>query len=670
MQSPSKSLAPSKHLALLLAASAGLAACGGGSSSGELNTDYSNLRLASSSEGGLQYATSDERVLGALRNGLRLSLAGSNQILTIGGPAAISGSSNGPGNYSGTTVQVEGVDEADLVKYDGEHIYAIVPTTLYPTDTVLSGLSHNVLKIARTDPATAQTQVVSEFVLEGEQTNLPVVYQVQSSAGDTEYLAAVSQYYMGWWLPQPMITSLVINPDRTVLQLLDVRDPLNVSQAWKLELDGWLRGSRKIGDTVYVVSSYRPRLSGLVMPAETKELKQANERRIRDATSAELLPGYRINGGARQQLVTPGDCVLPADLSSQDAYSDLLVIVAIDLSERRVKDVNCVSTNLNGIYVSTDSLYVGGQDGGPADDFVRTTLNKFALNDGDITYRASGTVNGWLGWRNPSYFMDEHEGDLRVVTSFADVHRLSVLRETSDRTLSVVASLPNSQHPARIGKPGEQVHAVRFFGERAYVVTARVWDPLYVLDLSNPADPVLAGELAVPGVSTHLQPIGPTGAEMLLSVGRNLDAQGVRTGVKVELFDVSDIAQPRSLAVQTFGYAGSSSEAADDPHALTLLPLEHAGSYRLALPINVFDTPINSTYRWQYSGVHLLQIDGLGTTAPQLRLAGVIKTAEPSSTTAYPPFSIPNRTVLHDDSVFVVNGNRLIGSLWDQLGSP
>ncbi len=459
----------SKNTALVLAIFIAAAACGGGSGPERqpVNTDYSNLRLAASSEGRLHYASNDERLLGALRNGLRLSLVGSHEIYTVGGPEFIAVAGN-PGGYSRTTVQVEGVDEADLVKYDGRHIYAVVPRRV-----PASGLNRNLLKIARTDPATAELQVASEFTLEGEQSSVPLVYHVQSATEQTEYVAAVSQYYQGWLLPQPLLTSLVVHPDRTVLQLLDVRDPFNVAQAWKIELDGWLRASRKIGNRLYLVNSYRPRLGGLVLPAETPQTKEANERRILDAAAAELLPGYSIDDGAEVQLIEAGDCVLPATLSSRDAYADLLVLTAIDLQQRRVTDTNCVSTNLNGIYVAADSLYVGGE-GVAANDSRMTVLHKFTLDDGDIAYRASGAVAGRLGWANASYFMDEHQGDLRVVTSVADVHRLSVLRKTGEGQLASLATLPNPQRPAAIGKPGEQVHAVRFFGDRAYVVTARM----------------------------------------------------------------------------------------------------------------------------------------------------------------------------------------------------
>ncbi|MGH8235743.1 MAG: beta-propeller domain-containing protein, partial [Steroidobacteraceae bacterium] len=98
------------------------------------------------------------------------------------------------------------------------------------------GFTRNVLTIARTDPATAATQVVSEFTVQGEQTSVPQLYQVHSTQNATEYLAAVSQNFRGWITAGPAITVLALQPDRTRIQLLDVRDPANVSQAWELEL--------------------------------------------------------------------------------------------------------------------------------------------------------------------------------------------------------------------------------------------------------------------------------------------------------------------------------------------------------------------------------------------------------------------------------------------------
>jgi hypothetical protein len=637
---------------LLLALCGGLAACGGGGSREQppVNTDYSALRLAPSSEGTLSYASTDEQLLRPLRNGLRMSLGGMPQVDAVAGVTAPPAPS-APRTFSATTVQVDGVDEADLVKYDGRHLFAMRPN---PVPTIPE-LTSNMLTIARTNPGSAAVEVVVEFELIGEQSSLPQLYQLQSAQGATEYLAAVSQKYLGWMQGGPAIDVLAANPDRTRIQLLDVRDPANVSQAWEIEIDGWLRASRKIGDTLYLVNSWRPRLSGLQLPVDSPQAKRANELRIREARASELLPRH----------LAATDCVLPADLGDNDAYSDLVVITAIDLAGRRVTDVNCISTNVNGVYVSHDSLYVGGQTVSiPEATF--TVLHKFALHDGDVEYRASGIVSGQIGWQNASYYMDEHEGDLRIVTSDfrldgSRVHRLHVLREAADHELAAVATLPNSQRSAPIGKPGEAVHSVRFLGDRGYIVTARIIDPLYVLDLSVPEDPVIAGTLEIPGVSTYLQPLGPTGTEVLLGVGEQLDAQGIREGVKVELFDVRDILRPRSLGSHLFGKRGSSSEATADPHALTLYQRD-AARVRIALPIDVFDSS------WQYSGSHLLEVGGLGSANPQLTFKGVVRTAEPSGApNSFPPHTVPRRAVMHDDAVFVVDGASLTGAQWDGI---
>jgi hypothetical protein len=339
-----------------------------------------------------------------------------------------------------------------------------------------------------------------------------------------------------------------------------------------------------------------------------------------------------------------------------------------------VTDVNCLSTNVNGVYMSTESLYIAGTGFRPDGTAPITVLHKFAIQGGEVSYRATGAVAGTVPWSNPSYFMDEHDGDLRIVTSTAGVHRLSVLRESTGQSLLMVSTLPNASRPAAIGKPGESVYAVRFMGERAYVVTFRLTDPLYVIDLREPSDPAIGGELEVPGFSTYLRPLGNRQSEFLLAVGQQADATGRRQGVKVELFDVRDIANPRSLGAQVFGKAGTSSEGLNDPHALTFLatPAPNAG-LRLALPIDVFDTPRPAdpnTFAWTYSGLHLLEVSGAATTSPQLHFQGVLLTDEPGPSKTFPSFGRPERGVLHGDSVFAVSGDRFLSSRWQDLTAP
>ena len=645
-----------------------LAACGGSSSDllndEPLNTDYSSLQVAQSHEGLLVAPNNGEQLLRPIRNGLRLSVRSSDYLIaTTGLPTA-----SAVNVYSATTVQVDGVDEADPVKYDGHHIFSMRQEYVEQSAGGLS-VTRNVLKIFRTHPESAGTEVVSEFVLDGEQSTRPLIYQLQSEQGAARYIAAVSQDYRGWFMPSQVPQTLVIWPDHTTLQLLDVSDPARVSQVWKFEMEGWLKASRKIGDTLYLVSNYRPRLSGLITPADTTADREANERRIRSAAAAELLPTYRVNDSAERPLVTPADCVISQDLQDNEAYKDLLVVTALNLSRRQVTDVSCMSTDFNSVYVSTQSLYVAGSTHVPSGQPGKTALHKFALEAGNIGYRASGAVTGEIGWNNPSYYMDEYEGDLRVLTTRSTfstlTHQISVLREASAGNLQLVSTLPNDAHPEPIGKPDERVWAVRFFAERAYIVTARVVDPLYVVDLSDPADPVLTGQLEIPGVSTYLQPLAMAGSQSLLSVGREIDATGRAGAVKVELFDVRDVGNPRSLGVQLLGAPASSTDAFSDPHAITFLSMPGETSvHRMAMSVDVFGASSGGNTAWSYSGLHLLEVRGVERESPQLHFQGVIKTAEAGS---MPYSAVPVRGVLHDESVFAVAGDRVVSSLWENV---
>jgi len=152
---------------------------------------------------------------------------------------------------------------------------------------------------------------------------------------------------------------------------------------------------------------------------------------------------------------------------------------------------------------------------------TRTDIHKFAVSGSTIDYRGSGNVDGHLGWdrEKAPYRLSEHNGTCACSASPAawagwyrpTPPRWRVAGHADDLARAHERPQPaNRGHaaqraaPAPIGKPGEQVYAVRFLGDRAYVVTFRQTDPLYVLDLSNPADPRAAGELQIPGFSDYL----------------------------------------------------------------------------------------------------------------------------------------------------------------------
>jgi hypothetical protein len=168
-------------------------------------------------------------------------------------------------------------------------------------------------------------------------------------------------------------------------------------------------------------------------------------------------------------------------------------------------------------------------------------------------------------------------------TGTASPATLFILRESNvagKGELTTVATLPNSRRPAAIGKPNEQVYAVRFDGDRAYVVTFLRTDPLYVLDLADPTDPKISGELNITGFSDYLLPLANN---LLLGVGKDADLTGRVTGVKVSLYDVTTASAPIEIANRIYGTTGSTSALDGSPHGLNVLTIN--GVTRIALPV-------------------------------------------------------------------------------------
>ncbi|HSH59494.1 MAG TPA: beta-propeller domain-containing protein, partial [Acidimicrobiales bacterium] len=210
-----------------------------------------------------------------------------------------------------------------------------------------------------------------------------------------------------------------------------------------------------------------------------------------------------------------------------------------------------------------------------------TDIHKFAITDKVRTqYLASGRVPGRV---LNQFSMSELSGDLRVATTSdgtsqgrdetgASESRVSVLRQEGE-ALNTVGSVDG------LGK-GERIYAVRFLGDRGYVVTFRQTDPLYVIDLADPTRPAVKGELKIPGYSAYLHPVGE---HRLIGVGQEATEQGRPVGTQVSLFDVSDPGSPERLAQAVL--PRSHSEAEFDHHAflywpstgLTLLPVQSYG---------------------------------------------------------------------------------------------
>ncbi len=256
--------------------------------------------------------------------------------------------------------------------------------------------------------------------------------------------------------------------------------------------------------------------------------------------------------------------------------------------------------------------------------------------------------------------MSEYAGDLRILASQFDWtsedrvdHKLYILRESTARPeLDIVSELPNEDRPEEIGKPNEALYGVRFLGDRAYAVTFEQIDPLYVIDLLNPLDPFIAGELTITGFSDFLHPVND---DLLLGLGA-----GGNGGVKLELFDVSNITQPLSRGSTTLGGRGSYSEARHDRHAFTY-QFDVNGIDRFTIPAQVYSS--DGSYQFVESGLFLFEIRD--KDIPALASLNSVGSIVPPRDGITIPYVSRSRAFIHDDTVYYIRDETVWAASWN-----
>lgn len=438
------------------------------------------------------------------------------------GPGPVFGSvaagSNAAADHSGTNNQVAGVEEADIVKTDGRFVYAVIAGELLVIDADPASLS----VLSRT-PVAGQaaglflgdgtvTVVASEWEWSDPIQPLPVAIEPATAAPPAD-------------LAMTMVDRRWMAQSRVVVSVFDLTDPTAPALAERTELEGTLLSTRAIGESLYLVVENGDALRAAVAGGPLPEFL---------STAAV----YVSAGGGEGGLVTV------ARLSMVDARPGI--------------DAAAVMVGMGGtVYASAAAVYVAGTSwGGGAGP--TTSLMAFSLGD-RIEHLASGSVPGFV----PDQFaMDEAaDGTFRIATQTgwwgravsSAVHVLG--RQGRDFvTLGSVAGIA----------PGEDLKAVRFIGDQAFVVTFERVDPLFVIDLADPRRPRITGELKIPGFSAYLHPMEDG---RLFGIGQG-DTWNTS---KLSLFDVSDPAAPAEVdAVALGGSDGwASSEAAWDHHAFS-----------------------------------------------------------------------------------------------------
>ncbi len=473
--------------------------------------------------------------------------------------------------HSTTNVQTPGVDEPDIVKTDGRRLVALARGKLYVLD--VAGPAPVLRGSLRLDDVW-----VRDLLLAGDRALL--LGEIGDVIGPLVYADA----------------SVIAPPTAPIAVLLevDLSDPAEPQVVRRLLVDGRYLSARMTGEVARVVVSSYPtglRFEGPEGPGlrARREALERNREVIRSSTLEDWVPYYALEDGAGGALGEGSllDCERASHPETFSGFG-MLTVLTVDLAEGLAgfvpeESVGVVSDG-ETVYASTGSLYVATQrwddlraleEGERVEDHT-TQIHRFDISGpGGAVYRSSGEVPGWL---LNQFAMDEHAGYLRVASTEgppwegASASRVTVLAEEGGRLTEV-------GRVTGLGR-GEQIYAVRFLGDLGYVVTFRQVDPLYVLDLSDPSRPAVAGELKILGYSAYLHPLGDG---RLLGVGQDATERGSVTGTQLSLFDVSDPSSPRRLAQVRI--AEASSEAEWDHHAF--LYFEPEGL--VVVPIAVYD---------------------------------------------------------------------------------
>jgi len=563
-------------------------------------------------------------------------------------------------NFTGTYTQELNVDELDAVRYDGEHLF-VAPQRYFHCCFLMTDaqaapdpgvVPERSIRILATDPANGEADLVSTIPLEDD-------ISVQGMYLEHGKMFALTGEMIFGSYGELWADIAIWAPEKLGFRVYDVSDAGNPGLEFEASIDGVFVESRRIGNTVYIISRHTPWLEGLHYYVSTAAQQAENQALVANATLDELLPKITIAGQTRP-LVSPENCYVTTNDSSSD-YAVITSVTAVPIDDPANFTTACYNEDAYGVYVSENALYFTQLRPDTSVQRDITRVHKFALAGTHIRYRGSVDIEGTV-WRGgqADFRMNEHDGDLRLIASqfdwgnedFVD-HQLYILRESSARPdLEIVSTLPNASRPEEIGKPNERLYGVRFLGDTAYAVTFEQIDPLYAIDLSNPADPFIAGELEVTGFSDFLHPVTD---DLLLGLG-----SGANGGVKLELFDVSNIAQPLSRGSATIGGPGSYSEARYDRHAFTY-QADAGGLDRFTIPASVFAT--DGSYRYLGSGLYLFEI--LDKNMPALAVLN-------SAGSIRPPSIGPNehdwvarsRAFIHDDTVYYLRDEDVWAAFW------
>lgn len=585
-------------------------------------------------------AVSVNNYIGGQAFGLR-----EDMVAKVAAPEATGLGSGSGSNFSTTNIQVAGVDEADIIKTDGDYIYSV---------------NNNIVSIIKAQPA-LESALISSIKLEGQ--------------GQSLYLKDDKLVVFGFDQSATVDTKMMFRPNSYLfLNFYDISDRTNPRLLKNFKFEGSYNASRLIDQRLYLITTnYNFYPAGdFILPKVfadgqliSSESNSANYNypdvyyvdtasaynvstiislSLDDLTEPLISQVYMMPAG-ENVYVSAGNLYLTYTKYLSDYQLRMSVareLMFDKLSASDQKKINMIS-EIDSTILSDDEkagkinqiidnhfARLSETDREPLlkqldeafqeryqaiyKELEKTVIHKIGLDNGALTYKGSAEVSGRV---LNQFSMDENKGYFRVATTrsqswimpLAASFRVVTSQENQgqesynnvyalDDQLSLVGVLENLA-------PGERIYSVRFMGDRAYVVTFKQTDPLFVIDLKDPSQLNVAGQLKIPGFSSYLHPYKEN---MLIGVGKEVidnGSQGIDIkGLKLSLFDVTSPAEPKEIANLAIGGRGSDTPVLFDHKAFLLIPDKDL----LAIPMSL--TKADSVdYSLEFQGLGIFKIE-------------------------------------------------------------
>lgn len=434
------------------------------------------------------------------------------------------GSKEGGKDYSTTNLQMEGVDESDIAKIDGSYIYTVEDKYIVITD-IRDGKLEEVTRFLPKDCGAADR--VMEIYVDGDQlilvvqgyeTSLDESSKAGSDKENSDKESSDEEIAVSDASEDSAFCYKMNGKSTTQIQVYSIVDRRNPEFEGRLIQDGYYNTSRKIGDVVYLFTQYH--MTSDVVGYVEKEYTS-------------VIP--KVNG----EKVAAGEIYLP-----ESSGESGILVSSLDVNKPdKVLDSKLVISGYAQTYISKDALYLYEED---YDGAMITNIAKFALDEGRISGVAAAAVSGYV---RDTFAINASDGYLRVLTTDYstedEVNALYILDENMKLTGQLTGIAP-----------GEEIYAARFMGNTGYFVTYRNTDPLFTVDLSDPAKPEIIGELKVTGFSEYLHFWDDT---HLLGIGYESDENtGNIENIKLSMFNIEnpgEVTEEAKLVLKDVDYS-------------------------------------------------------------------------------------------------------------------